>query len=209
MGERVRCLRLVQVRQPGGPAADRLPRGRHRRGVRRAVGAQVAGLRGAVLHRQFFIDNSSFQKSGAKGRSKAHRLNDLLRELADTMHGEMDNRLSSSSWRTVSAGVGSVSSAPTTRAAAASWPELHGLRAAGYNKVKTGLGGDMAQAHGGWASRAHEAALCSLLSCRCRSHPRGDRGSRRRRERATCPDERGCGARGGAAGAAAAAWRLE
>ena len=33
---------------------------------------------------------------------------------------------------------------------------LHGLRVAGYNKVKTGLGGDMAQAHGGWASRAHE-----------------------------------------------------
>ena len=85
---------------------------------------------------------------------------------------------------------------------------LHGLRVAGYNKVKTGLGGDMAQAHGGWASRAHEAALCSLLSCRCRSHPGGDRGSRRRRERAPCPDERGGGARGWAAGASAAAWRL-
>ena len=192
--------------------------------------------RGCVV--QFFIDNSSFQKSGAKGRSKAHRLNDLLRELLalmikfgfvitwtwiateenvdadhlsrgrvdeflrtvyergvwtsttvpepmpdigrvrtlpegrgnlagglaaegraqaaaaaeaaeaevssvcrrrswNTMHGVMDNRLSSSSWRTVSAHglddlvhglrfapftVGSVSSAPTTRAAAASWP---------------------------------------------------------------------------------------
>ena len=75
----MRCLRLVQVRQPGGPAADRLPRGRHRRGVRRAVGAQV----GCVV--QFFIDNSSFQKSGAKGRSKAHRLNDLLRELLALM----------------------------------------------------------------------------------------------------------------------------
>ena len=34
---------------------------------------------------QFFIDNSSFQKSGAKGRSKAHRLNDLLRELLALM----------------------------------------------------------------------------------------------------------------------------
>ena len=33
---------------------------------------------------------------------------------------------------------------------------LHGLRVAGYNKVKSGLGSDMAQAHGGWASRAHE-----------------------------------------------------
>ena len=39
--------------------------------------------RGCVV--QFFIDNSSFQKSGAKGRSKAHRLNDLLRELLALM----------------------------------------------------------------------------------------------------------------------------
>ena len=35
--------------------------------------------RGCVV--EFFIDNQSFQKSGAKGRSRAHRLNDLLREL--------------------------------------------------------------------------------------------------------------------------------
>ena len=33
---------------------------------------------------------------------------------------------------------------------------LHGLRVAGYNRAKAGLGADMAQAHGGWASRAHE-----------------------------------------------------
>ena len=33
---------------------------------------------------------------------------------------------------------------------------LHGLRVAGYNRTKAGLGADMAQAHGGWASRAHE-----------------------------------------------------
>ena len=33
---------------------------------------------------QFFI-KASFQKSGAKGRSKAHRLNDLLRELLGLM----------------------------------------------------------------------------------------------------------------------------
>ena len=35
--------------------------------------------RGCVV--EFFIDNQSFQKSGAKGRSRANRLNDLLREL--------------------------------------------------------------------------------------------------------------------------------
>ena len=41
--------------------------------------AHVAKWRGCVV--EFFIDNQSFQKSGAKGRSRAHRLNDLLREL--------------------------------------------------------------------------------------------------------------------------------
>jgi hypothetical protein len=45
---------------------------------------------------------------------------------------------------------------------------LHGLRVAGYNKVKTGLGGDMAQAHGGWASRELERyARFSLADVVC------------------------------------------
>ena len=43
------------------------------------VEAMAHKWRGCAV--QFFIDNSAFQKSGAKGRSKARRLNDLLREL--------------------------------------------------------------------------------------------------------------------------------
>ena len=39
--------------------------------------------RGCVV--QFFIDNAAFMQSGAKGRSRAHRLNDLLRELFGLM----------------------------------------------------------------------------------------------------------------------------
>ena len=39
--------------------------------------------RGCVV--QFFIDNAAFMRSGAKGRSRAHRLNDLLRELFGLM----------------------------------------------------------------------------------------------------------------------------
>ena len=34
---------------------------------------------------QFFIDNAAFMQSGAKGRSRANRLNDLLRELFGLM----------------------------------------------------------------------------------------------------------------------------
>ena len=39
--------------------------------------------RGCVV--QFFIDNAAFMQSGAKGRSRANRLNDLLRELFGLM----------------------------------------------------------------------------------------------------------------------------
>ena len=44
-----------------------------------AVRALAPRWRGCVV--EFWIDNSAFQKSGAKGRSRAQRLNDLLREL--------------------------------------------------------------------------------------------------------------------------------
>jgi hypothetical protein len=63
-----------------GSRAARLP-ARHRRGVRRAAGAQV-GLRGAVLHRQLQLPEVGGQ--GAV-QDAPHRLNDLLRELLALM----------------------------------------------------------------------------------------------------------------------------